>query len=267
MLPTVPSAARPGVWAVLTVLAVLLCQATRAGAEAITFDFNSIGGSSNAAVQDYMQQTLGAGSVTVQGAMATSSYTADGHVVGPVSDGVIVPRALGTTDGGLPHPGNDGFLMNASGSDRITMHFARPIYAVSFDYEIFPNAQVRDGTRTDPHLYPDFTFKADGLTLLHTVAVLPGTAGTFAHSPASGGGLDELAPQFLGHADLVFSGGVTTLEFVDWPVKVGIDNLEVNFTQVAHAPEPSSLALLGCGGLVGLLALTVCRKRRPIAAA
>jgi hypothetical protein len=82
-----------------------------------------------------------------------------------------------------------------------------------FDHEIFPNGQARDGTRTDPH---------------------------------------ERAPQFLGQAAFVFRGGVTTLEFVDWPVKVGIDNLRVSFTPVAHAPEPSPLALLGCGGLVGL---------------
>src|SRR5262249_17249354 len=156
MLPTLPSASRPGVWAVL---AALLCQA-RAGAEVITFDFNSLGGNTNAAVQGYMQHVLGAGAVTVEGATAASSYTADGHVVGSARSGAVAPRTLGTTDGGVPHPGNDGFLMNASGSDRITLHFARPVYAASFDYEIFPNGQVPDGTRTDPHHYPDFTFKA-----------------------------------------------------------------------------------------------------------
>ena len=194
--------------------------------------------------------------------MATSSYTADGHVVGPASGGTVAARTLGTTDGGVPHPGKDGFLMNASGSDRITLHFARPVYAASFDYEIFPNGQVPDGTRTDPHHYPDFTFKADGLTLLHTVSVLPGTAGTFAHSLASARH-DERAPQLLGRAAFDFPAGVTTLEFVDWPEKVGIDNLRVSCTPVAHASEPSSLVLLGCGGLVGLLALAPWRKRRP----
>src|SRR5262249_20189904 len=131
------------------------------------------------------------------------------------------------------------------------------------DYEIFPNIQVRDGTRTDPHLYPDFEFVADDVTLLHTVSVLPGTAGTFAHSPASGAGHDELAPQFLGKAAFVFPGRVRTLEFVDWPEKVGIGNLAVSFPPVEQVPEPSSLALLGCGGLLGLLALAPCRKRQP----
>src|SRR5262249_46811497 len=159
---------RSGVWAVLGGLAVLLCQAAPAGAEAITFDFDAIGGHTNAAVQGYLENALGAGAVTVQEATATSSYTADGHVVGSVSGGAITPWTLGPPDGGLPHAGNDGFLTNASGSDRITIHFARPVYAASFDYEIFPNGQVRDGTRTAPSLYPDFTFVADGQTLLHT---------------------------------------------------------------------------------------------------
>ena len=267
MLPHLRPAARPGVRAALAVLAALLCQAPRAAAESITFDFDSVGGTTNAAVQDYFRLALGTGAVTVEGSRAASSYAADGHVVGPVSGGAVAPRTLGTTDGGAPHHGNDGFLMNASGSDRITLRFARPIYAASFDYEIFPNGQVRDGTRTDPHLYPDFEFVADGVTLLHTVSVLPGTAGTFAHSPASGAGHDELAPQFLGRAAFVLPGGATTLEFVDWPVKIGIDNLGVSFTPVEQVPEPSSLALLGCGGLLGLLALAPSRKRRPVPAA
>src|SRR5262245_17147116 len=55
MRATPPSAARPGVWAVLAVLAALLCQVARAGAEVITFDFNAISRNTNAAVQGYMQ--------------------------------------------------------------------------------------------------------------------------------------------------------------------------------------------------------------------
>ncbi len=266
MLATHSFASRPAVFAILGVLAVLLGQPRPAAAEPITFDFNAVGGATNAAVQGYLQNALGSGAVTVHGALATSSYAADGHVVGPLSGGAITPWTLGTTDGGVPHPGADGFLINASGSDRITMHFARPVWAASFDYEIFPNGKVPDGTRTAPSNYPDFTVKADGQTMLHTLSALPGASGTFSHSPASGAGRNELAPQFLGHAAFDFQGGVTTLEFVDWPEKIGIDNLSVSFTPVAEAPEPGSLALLGWG-LVGLLALARGRRRRPTPAA
>jgi hypothetical protein len=47
-------------------------------------------------------------------------------------------------------------------------------------------------------------------------------------------------PRGLGHFSTTFATGVTRVEFVDWPVKIGIDNLDPS-----RVPEPGTLALLG----------------------
>ena len=63
----------------------------------------------------------------------------------------------------------------------------------------------------------------------------------------------ELAPQFLGRVEDLSLPGVVRLEFVDWPERIGIDNLTINRT-----PEPGSLLLLVAAGL-GWLGI----RRRP----
>ena len=105
-----------------------------------------------------------------------------------------------------------------SGSDRITIVFPSPIFSLEFDYEIFPNGDVPDGSKVDPSKFPDFTLIADGKVIFQEFGVIPGTNGTFAHSPFSGPNRNELAPQLLATSGLItFANGVTRLEFVDWP--------------------------------------------------
>jgi hypothetical protein len=66
-----------------------------------------------------------------------------------------------------------------------------------------------------------------------------------------------VVPQFVGSYATTFGGaGVTRLEFVDWPVRIGIDNLTlvtVQSPQGIGTPEPATLAVVvGLAGAVGL---------------
>lgn len=240
----------------------------------ITFDFNALPeGAGNTAIRNYMNGVIGAavpgGSVTVTGARVEASYTGDGHAVGPLVSGRPAALTLGTTDGSVPHLGSlDSFLVN-SGSDRITMEFSFPIFGVSFDYQIFPDGTLPDGTVTTPANpdWPDFSFRADGTLVFRTQGVMPGEGGTFAHSPNSGAGAVEVAPQFLGGSGpLLFPGGVTKLEFVDWPRLIGIDNLTLDTGRVTPqqeppgVPEPATLVVLGAA-LAGAAAARRWRRR------
>src|SRR5574337_855043 len=247
----------------------------------ISFDFNTLAdGATNSKVDAYMQAVLNANglqgdgnSVTVTGAKGERNYTGDNYVVGPqVQTGtkkvwqngqwVTVPvytpvsLTLGNSEhatvAGAPWvPGNaDTFLVN-SGSDRITITFDFAIYAVQFDYEIFPNAQCPNGSKSTCAM-PDFTFMADGVLQFQTLGLMPGNGGTYANSPQSGTHT-ELAPQYLGMSGWqYFPQGVTKLEFVDWPVMIGIDNLVIDPTPPERippvtVPEPASVGLLSLG--------------------
>jgi hypothetical protein len=268
--------------------ALTLGFTVEAHAGSITFDFNALAnGASDSSVQSNMQTVVnqqgpGGGTVTVSGAVASNNYAGEGYVVGPVSGGpqwwnqFVVPVTLGTTDGGVSHGGsNDTFLindnLNGHGSDRITIAFSFKITSVSFDYEIFPNgncpAQTSHGNcnNTSSSNWPDFTLTADGVTKLHTTGIVPGQSGTYSHSPNSGPFFNETAPQFLGTSGtILFSGsGVNTLQFIDWPPEIGIDNLVVNYDSTtlqggpSPVPEPSSMILFG----VGLLCLRLVTRK------
>ena len=245
-----------------------------------TFNFNSLAdGASNSTVQTYLQ-TVAAG-VTVAGSKAERDYTGDTYVTGPSNVNGTGANAgktkasysetLGTSDSGVHHTGLDTFLVN-SGSDRITMVFPFLVYGVSFDFEIFPNSQCPNGTgvntscdSTSDSSWPDFTLRA-GLSgspgtmidYMHTFGVLPGSNGTFTQSPHSVWGTEK-APQFLGQSGMQwFVGGVNKIQFVDWPVMIGIDNLVVyNYCRTCDEndiPEPGSIALFGAA-LFGLAAI------------
>jgi hypothetical protein len=249
----------------LTLLLLGVGQTATAGP--IVFDFNTLStGQNNAAVRHAMQATWSAagmpGHLKVSGARAEKTYDGEGHVVGPVVGGTVVPLTLGSTEGGVYENGAlDSFVVN-SGSDRITVKFPVPVYRVSFDYEIFPNGQVPDGTKVDPALYPDFTFRADGQQVLHTLSVLPGQGGTYPYAPLHGTSTPEVAPQFLGTSGtLTFANGVKKLEFVDWPVMVGIDNLTVDTAPPLANPEPAGFVLFGAGA-AGLMLARRFRKGR-----
>lgn len=255
----------------------------------------------NGAVQTYLQGIWSGagqgGNITVTGAgeLSNNRYTGDGHVVGPATctrtvrdvctSWNVTPATLGSTDGGvqdsatlespLPnadHP--DNYIVN-SGSDRIVITFPEPVYSVSFDFEIFPDGTcpnfLQCGGVHLTHL-PDFTFLADDTPVTFmggsptVLGTFPATPGTYAHSPNANHVLPEPAPQYLGvSGDILFSGGVTTLAFVDWPQRIGIDNLVVD-TQCRgrdclqqDVPEPGTLPVAGLG--IALLALMGLRRR------
>jgi len=235
MLPRLPRSLFP-----LACLAALMAPATVHAAPiptvptTITLDFNSLPeGASASQLQAYLDSIFPG--ISIAGARVDASYNADGHVVGPT---------LGTSDGGIPHPGLDSFLatngtlQNSNGKDVIRITFPFAVKSASFDFEIFPNMDAEGLTDpTDPR-WPDFTFRADGNIIFRRLGELP---------PGSPD------PQLLAQSGLItFAGGVSTLEFIDWPPTIGIDNLQVNGGQEIQAvvPEPASLlvfAILAAG--------------------
>ena len=227
-----------------------------------SFDDGSLAnGSSNSAIQSYMNSKLGsAGSVAVTGAVASNSYNGDGHVVGPGSGSTSL--TLGTSDGSTSHLSTkDLFITNiANSSTEIKMVFTGlSILSVSFDYEIFPDGTCPTGSNCGSN-WPDFSFDADGNIILHTLSVKPASG---SHSPASGSTHTEQAPQFIGQYSTTFTTGVSTLEFLDWPATIGIDNLVITYGPPGGStptPEPVSFALAGTG-LIGIYFLGRRKKR------
>jgi hypothetical protein len=216
-------------------------------------DGSLVNGSSNSSIQSYINSKLGAGqSVVVSGAVASNSYNGDGHVVGPGNGSTSL--TLGTSDGSTSHLSTkDLFITNiANSSTEIKMVFTGlSILSVSFDYEIFPDGSCAKGSNCGSN-WPDFTFDANGNVVFHTLAVQP-SSGT--HSPDSGSTHTEKAPQFIGQSGTInFASGVSTLEFLDWPATIGIDNLVITYDPHGPStptPEPVSMALAGTG-LVGI---------------
>ena len=257
----------------------------------------------NSLVQTYMRAVWAGASltgtlnVTGAGELSNNRYTGDNHVVGPFStcgsNGStygcnLIPATLGSTEGGVqgsavphtlgtsnpvtdPTSLTDNYIVN-NGSDRITVVFPSLVYSVSFDFEIFPDGTCTDDTTRAcggallPN-WPDFKFLADGFQKFQEFATNPGSPGTYCESQSSTP-LNNIAcdnaPQYLGvSGNWFFPNGVTKLEFVDWPRRIGIDNLVVDTDENCcvtrnSVPEPGSIALIGAA-LAGLAAV---RRRR-----
>lgn len=251
--------------AALAALVLALGGTRSVYATTLTFSFAGLANAaSDTKIQKYMNSVIqkdmnpvlsSAGSVKLKGAVASNSYTGDGHVVGPNSGNNYTSVTLDNSDG--------IFIMNNTpgGYNEMDMTFTGlKIYSVAFDYEIFPDGTCANGSKNKHGHYincsswPDFTFKANGQQVFETLGVMPGNPGApWPDSPAMHNG--ETAPQYLGVGSLnsgilAFKNGVSYLQFMDWPAIIGVDNLKVTTTPT---PEPGivpllGLTLLGVGG-------------------
>jgi hypothetical protein len=288
----------------LLITAVSLWAAGTASAGQIAFDFSSLNvNSSNASISSLMTSQAGS-TVTVTGAQVNTNYTGDGHVVGPKIGSTIVPWTLGDSGGTVSNPTAPTttnptykpYLANAvpggpnGSSTTITMKFNTPIYAVTFDFEIFPDGTWDPNNPTQN--VPDFEFSATDSTN-HVVAAktngsmtalpwvvygvspgsvdpyLPGNPTTYTHSTVSGTTGTENVPQLIGAVTFVFSTNdpATSLTFADWPQQIGINNLIINpngvtpFTTTVPAPPSAMLLGFGAIGVLGFVARS--RRRQP----
>ena len=74
------------------------------------------------------------------------------------------------------------------------------------------------------------------------------------HSPNSGSSAREQAPQGIGSYSNLTLPGVKHLQFIEWPVMIGIDEMVIDRTppppSPPSVPEPGGIILLGSGFLL-----------------
>ncbi|MDQ2918192.1 MAG: hypothetical protein M3R40_13745 [Pseudomonadota bacterium] len=252
------------------IAALVIGAASHAQAIPVTFNFDSVAPHDNVAEAFGLGKTggnteiatnmngvldaalgLGTSTVSVSGALATSTYNGEGHVNGDT---------LGTSNGGVHDAPayTDRFIMNddfkiygSTAADRFSFTFTGfYIYSVSFDWEIFPDATCPASTSSTACAnnpsnsnYPDIALLADGV----------GVWSTLASTPVSG----DKDPQALGHLSTLSLAGASQLTFVDWPAEIGIDNVIIDGCTIKSpdclrrqdVPEPAMLLLLAASAL------------------
>jgi hypothetical protein len=214
---------------------------------------------------------------TPGGYVATDkTYNGDGHVVSNTSGKSLTlgDSDYATSNSSVAPNGStsDIFLANTDDnksqlSQGIEITFTTAVTLTGFDYEIFPDGSCPDLHSSDcgsgQSNLPDLVFKTNGVIQTTFTGDAPcatiggcqsqansGKDGNSIHSPASGSGSTELAPQLIG----TWSGsisGVTKIDFLDWPATIGVDNLKI----ASPTPEPTGgvfmiggLALIGFAG-------------------
>jgi hypothetical protein len=237
---------------------------------------------------------LGANMVTVSGGIGqqgAGSYAGEGYAVGPKIGGTVDPLTLANTNGAVSPDTNpaqwdsnpptlsnsnpDGFVKNCTSADSsctaspdIFFDFhGLQIQSFGTDFQIFPDGSCPSlsncGGTGNPNL-PDLEINSGaGATGTHFgtfYGVAPGAGGTYNDSPNDP--LGETAPQLLGttgtyNVASFTSNPVSSLDFMDWPNTIGLDNLQITFKKT---PEPATMAIF-VFGLLGL-GWTV-RLRRP----
>jgi hypothetical protein len=133
------------------------------------------------------------------------------------------------------------------------------ITSLSFDFEIFPDGTCPSlsncgGGANLPDLKLWTGDNGTGTPLGTWLGIVPNTTTLYDFSINHPSGAGETAPQLLGVAS--YSNlNISTLDFMDWPVTIGIDNLVITYS----TPEPASIAIFAFG-FVGLA--TIARRKR-----
>jgi len=256
--------------------------ATPVAAGSIILDFNSLNnGDNNSLVQTYINNAVGAGKITVTGAVADKTYNGENRVN---KNSLGQYLTLGTSDGATNTSnfaelnknasGNviyDTFIRNngfgtqpsngannpfgTAGNDKIVMVFTTPITSIAFDWEVFPDGACGSTCQTTSSVYPDFELWAghwDAVANKWMKDYDRHTGDTYGSYPVAKPSGNSYA-QGLGHVDVNFLSPVTRVEFVDWPAMIGVDNIDPTFV-----PEPQTLSLLG----LAFAGLGFARRRR-----